>query len=174
MIFTNNKKMKNLLAVLLVTFSLNGFTQQKPLEWHTEVDQAVNLSIKTGKPLFLFFTGSDWCGWCKRLQKEVFFKSEFTVWALKNVILLELDFNRSFQNKIKKAQTGKATLTKNENSIIEVSQLFQVRGYPTIWFATPQVQEGKVMLGRLGSQGYVAGGPKAWIAGAEKIINSKE
>ena len=74
MIFTNNKKMKNLLAVLLVTFSLNGFTQQKPLEWHTEVDQAVNLSIKTGKPLFLFFTGSDWCGWCKRLLKEVFFK----------------------------------------------------------------------------------------------------
>ena len=40
----------------------------------------------------LFFTGSDWCGWCIRLQKEVFFKPEFKKWANKNVVLVELDF----------------------------------------------------------------------------------
>ena len=58
-------------------FSSSGFAQQKPLEWHTDVNKAINISLQNGKPLFFFFTGSDWCGWCKRLQKEVFFKPEF-------------------------------------------------------------------------------------------------
>ena len=33
----------------------------------------------------LFFTGSDWCGWCMRLQREVFLTPEFTKWAKDNV-----------------------------------------------------------------------------------------
>ena len=102
MAFTKNKKlkhkknnsMKNLLVVLLVAFSLNGFAQQKELVWHTDVDKAINLSVQSGKPLFFFFTGSDWCGWCIKLQKEVFFLPEFKKWATKNVILVELDFPR--------------------------------------------------------------------------------
>ncbi len=69
--------MKNLLVVLLVALSLNGFAQQKGLEWHTDVNKAIELSVKTEKPLFMFFTGSDWCGWCIKLQKEVFFLPEF-------------------------------------------------------------------------------------------------
>jgi protein disulfide-isomerase len=86
--------MKRLLVVLLVAFTFNGFSQQKPLEWHTDVNKAIKISVETEKPLFFFFTGSDWCGWCKRLQKEVFFKPEFAIWANKNVVLVELDFPR--------------------------------------------------------------------------------
>ena len=55
--------MKHLLAVVLIAFSLNGFAQQKPLEWHTDVNKAINISFESGKPLLFFFTGSDWCGW---------------------------------------------------------------------------------------------------------------
>ena len=84
--------MKKILAVVLIAFSLNGFAQQKELVWHTDVNKAINISVKSGKPLFFFFTGSDWCSWCKRLQREVFFKPEFTTWANKNVVLVELDF----------------------------------------------------------------------------------
>ena len=84
MVFTNlkNKKtMKHLLAVVLIVFSLNGFAQQKELVWHTDVNKAINISVQTGKPLFFFFTGSDWCGWCKKLVREVFVKPEFKKWA---------------------------------------------------------------------------------------------
>ena len=63
--------MKNIIVVLLVALSINGFAQQKEIEWHTDVNKAVNISVETGKPLFFFFTGSDWCGWCKKLVKEV-------------------------------------------------------------------------------------------------------
>ncbi len=157
--------MKRLLVVLLVAFTFNGFAQQKPLEWHTDVTKAINISVQSGKPLFFFFTGSDWCGWCKRLQREVFFKSEFGVWANKNVVLVELDFPR---------RTKLSAELQKQNR--ELGQMFGVRGYPTIWFVTPVIKGKQVDLleKRLGSQGYVAGGPKAWITGADKIIKPKK
>ncbi len=158
----NKKQMKKLLVILLVAFSLNGFAQQKPLEWHTDVNKAINLSVQTEKPLFFFFTGSDWCGWCKRLQREVFFKPEFKTWANKNVVLVELDFPK---------RTKLSAELQKQNR--ELANMFGVRGYPTIWFVTPEIKDGKVNFNKLGSQGYVAGGPTAWIAGANKIIKLK-
>ncbi len=151
--------MNKLLLVVLVALSLNGFAQQKELEWHTDVNKAIKISTEKGKPLFFFFTGSDWCGWCKRLVKEVFIKPEFAAWATKNVVLVELDFPR-------RTKLPEATQKQNR----ELGQMFGVRGYPSIWFVTPEVTAGKVNFNKLGSQGYVAGGPKAWIAGANKIL----
>jgi thioredoxin-related protein len=158
----NKKQMKNLLAVLLIAFSLNGFAQQKELVWHTDANKAINLSVQSGKPLFFFFTGSDWCGWCIKLQKEVFFLPEFKEWATKNVILVELDFPR---------RTPISDDLKKQNR--ELASMFGVRGYPTGWFVTPTIVDGKVNFNKLGSQGYVAGGPKGWIAGANKILKTK-
>ena len=120
--------------------------------------------MKQGSHFSFFFTGSDWCGWCKRLQKEVFFKSEFAIWANKNVVLVELDFPRrtKLSDELQKQNRG-------------LQQMFGVRGYPTIWFVTPEIQEdNKINFAKLGSQGYVAGGPPAWIAGANRIINPKK
>jgi len=151
--------MKNLLAILLIASSLNGYAQQKEIEWHTNVEKAIELSIETEKPLLFFFTGSDWCGWCKRLQKEVFFKAEFKKWARKSVILVELDFP--------KRKPISEELRKQNRTLVN---MFGVRGYPTIWFVIPEETEGKVNFNKLGSQGYVAGGPKAWISGANKIL----
>ena len=169
MAFTNqNKKqiknntMKKILVVLLVALSINGFAQQKEIEWHTDVNKAVNISVETGKPLFFFFTGSDWCGWCKKLVKEVFVKQEFKAWAEQNAILVELDFPR---------RTPISDDLKKQNR--ELGQMFGVRGYPTGWLVTPTIEDGKVNFNKLGSQGYVAGGPKAWIAGANKILKNK-
>jgi len=154
--------MKHLLAVLLIALSLNGFAQQKELVWHTDINKAINISAQNNKPLFFFFTGSDWCGWCKRLVKEVFIKPEFAAWATKNVVLVELDFPR---------RSPISEDLKKQNR--ELAQMFGVRGYPTVWFVTPKTESGKVNFNKIGSQGYVAGGPKAWIAGANKILKNK-
>jgi thioredoxin-related protein len=152
--------MKQLIFCLAIVLSLNGFTQQQKIEWHTDVNNAVNISVQTGKPLFFFFTGSDWCGWCKKLVKEVFVKEEFKSWATKNVILVELDFPR---------RTPISNDLKKQNK--ELGQMFGVRGYPTVWLVTPTISDGKVNFNKLGSQGYVAGGPKSWISAANKILN---
>ena len=155
--------MKKIYSIIFVTFlTLTSFAQQKELTWYTDVNQAINLSVESGKPLFFFFTGSDWCGWCKRLVAEVFKKEEFNNWATKNVILVEIDFPR---------RTPISEDLKKQNR--ELGQLFGVRGYPTGWFVIPQLENEKVNFNKLGSQGYVAGGPKAWIASASRILKNK-
>ena len=151
--------MKKLLLICLLVVASTTIQAQEGQTWLTDMNQAVAVSTKEQKPLFLFFTGSDWCGWCIRLQKEVFKTPEFTTWAKENVVLVELDFPR------RSSQT--AEIKKQNN---DLQQIFGVRGYPTVWFAKPTVKDGKTNLEQLGSTGYVAGGPSTWIAAANQII----
>jgi len=155
--------MKNLtLSLFFISFLSLSFSQEK-LVWHEDLKEAITISQKENKPLMLFFTGSDWCGWCIRLQKEVFFKPEFTKWAAENVVLVELDFPR------KKAQSKEL---RAQNT--QLQQQFQVRGYPTIWFVkADKNSSGQVNLSQLGSTGYVKGGPAAWIATANQQLAGK-
>ena len=154
--------MKHLLTVVLIAFSLNGFAQQNELDWHTDVNKAINISVQTGKPLFFFFTGSDWCGWCIKLQKAVFNKPEFATWANKNVVLVELDFPK---------RTPIAENLRKQNR--ELAQIFGVRGYPTVWFVTPQKENEKINFKKLGSQGASPLNVNGWISGANQIIKDK-
>ena len=150
--------MKKIILALLFIGSMS-INAQENLVWHTDMKKAIEVSKKENKPMFLFFTGSDWCGWCIRLQKEVFRTPEFTEWS-KKVVLVDLDFPRA------KAQ-DEAIKMQNQ----QLAQVFGVRGYPTVWFAKEGVTaDGKTNLEQLGSTGYVAGGPAAWLAGAEQII----
>jgi thioredoxin-related protein len=148
------------LTLFLVLGSLT--IQAQELSWQTDMNKAVELSKKSHKPLLLFFTGSDWCGWCMRLQKEVMKTPEFTKWANDNVILVELDFPR---------RTPQAPEIQKQN--MELQQTFAVQGYPTVWFVNASKIDGKINLQKLGSTGYVAGGPTVWLAGADKILGKK-
>ena len=163
--------MKKILLVFIVALSLNGFAQQKELVWHTDVNKAINISNQSGKPLFLFFTGSDWCGPCKRLTSSVFKQPEFSKWATKNLVLVELDFNIATRKKIQAARAGQATLSKKEQEMIELQQTLNVRGYPTGWFVKAEKVNGKINLTQIDKLGYVNGGANAWINLASQIIN---
>ena len=155
--------MKKFILLLFVSFSLNSFSQQSSLDWHTDMNKAIEISVKTQKPMLLFFTGSDWCGWCKRLVKEVYDRPEFAKWAKNNVVLVEIDFPR-------RSKLSEETQKQNR----ELQQMFGVRGYPTIWFVKPETKnQASVNLSQLGSTGYVAGGPSKWIESAEKILSKK-
>lgn len=149
--------------VLIVLFVLGSFAvQAQELNWQTDVNKAIAMSNKTKKPMLLFFTGSDWCGWCIRLQNEVFKKPEFAKWAKENVILVELDYPR---------RAPQSDQVKKQNA--ELQQAFGIQGYPTIWFANATVKDGKPNFKGLGSTGYVAGGPAAWLAVANGIVKTK-
>ena len=69
---------KNILTLFLITISTIVYAQtETTLSWETKLNTAVNKSVAENKSMMLFFTGSDWCGWCMRLQREVFFKHFF-------------------------------------------------------------------------------------------------
>ena len=148
---------KFIFTAILVVSAITS--QAQDVIWHTDVAKATQISQKQSKPLMLFFTGSDWCGWCKRLQAEVFMTDAFKEWAISNVILVELDFPRTFQ-------LPQDVMVQNSN----LAQMFGIRGYPTVWFVNSVIKENQISFDRLGSTGYVAGGPQAWIANANAII----
>ena len=152
------KKIIITLVFILGTISL----QAQELYWENNVNKAIEVSKKTKKPMLLFFTGSDWCGWCIRLQKEVLRTPEFAAWAQKNVVLVELDYPRS------KPQTNEI---KQQNG--QLQQIFGIQGYPTVHFATVTESKGKINFQSLGNTGYVAGGPSAWLAVADGILKKK-
>ncbi len=127
------------------------------LKWHTNFAEAMALSNSNNKPIFAFFTGSDWCGWCKKLQREVFYKEAFKTWANENVILLELDFPR--RTKLD------PTLAQQNASL---AQALKIRGYPTVWLlnAEQNAETKNINLNTLGALGY----PSGAVKGKEEVL----
>jgi len=113
--------------------------------WMVSLEKAYQESEKTGKPIMANFTGSDWCGWCKRLSAAVFVKPEFKQWADDNVVLLELDFPR-------RKQIPQDIRQQNYS----LQQQFGVRGYPTIWVFNidKNKDSGQYEIEPLGKTGY--------------------
>lgn len=155
------KKAKKAVATE-TTKELVADEQYKPLVWHTDMNKAVALSNSSKKPMLLFFTGSDWCGWCIRLQNEVLKTPEFATWAKKNVVLVELDYPR---------RTPQTPEIQKQNA--ELQQGFQIQGFPTIYFVNAENKDGKVNFVPIDKTGYVAGGPAAWLAVADGILAKK-
>jgi protein disulfide-isomerase len=152
--------------LFLITFFLTGVfsMQSQELKWYTDVREAITESNKVHKPMLMFFTGSDWCGWCVRLQNEVLKTPEFTKWAAENVVLVELDYPR---------RTAQTPELKYQNS--ELQQAFGIQGFPTVYFTSAEAnKDGKVNFKGLGQTGYVSGGPAAWLAVANGIVNPKK
>lgn len=133
--------------------------------WLVNVEEAYELSSKTNKPILANFTGSDWCGWCKKLKAEVFSQPEFKEWAADNVILLELDFPR--RSKLPDAQA-------QQNQSLQ--QAFRVTGFPTIWVfdLVRPADSNQFEIHAYGKTGYVRGGESAFIRDVNRMISRKE
>lgn len=135
------------LAALTLTQSVEAQTTYAAENegWLVSLDEAYAQSKKTGKPIMANFTGSDWCGWCKKLTASVFVHDEFKKWAKENVILLELDFPRRKQlpDDVREQNAG-------------LQQAFGVRGYPTIWVFDLDKEAGtnQYQIEALGKTGY--------------------
>jgi protein disulfide-isomerase len=153
--------MKNTFFLLfIVLFSANLSAQKEQLTWYTDLNEASKISAKTNKPLMLFFTGSDWCGWCVRLQKEVFLTDDFKKWAADNVILVDVDFPKD--------KSKQSIELQNQNNLL--ARQYEVRGYPTVWFVAAAGSAGNYQYSKLGQSGYMAGGPSVWTSNANGFL----
>ncbi len=114
--------------------------------WHHDYEAAKKLAKAEGKPIFINFTGSDWCGWCIRLEKEVFSKEEFQDYAKDNLVLVEIDFPE------KKKQSEEV---KEQNKALD--KKFEIEGYPTLFLLD---SDGKKLSEDVG---YREGGPVAYV-----------
>jgi len=135
--------------------AVNGAAKAMPAvgagEWTTDYAAALSKARATNKTVFLFFTGSDWCGWCKRLDKEVLSTADFKTYARANLILVKLDFPR---NSPLPAQLQ----ARNQ----KLAQQYGIEGFPTIVVLN---SAGK----NVGTLGYMEGGPTAFLKELKKL-----
>jgi thioredoxin-related protein len=91
--------MKFLLTILISSL----FATNSPV-WFTDFGKAKTEAITENKYILVNFSGSDWCGPCIRLHKEIFESESFTNFAKNNLVLVNADFPRLRKNQLSKEQ----------------------------------------------------------------------
>ena len=140
-----------LFAVALSLLFTSFARAEEQSDWLHDYNKAQEQAKANHKLLLLNFTGSDWCGWCILLDREVFSKPQFKEYASKNLVLVEVDFP-----KMKRMPES----TRMQN--VRLAQRYQIQGFPTIVVLNG---EGQVV----GELGYMQGGADAFIAVLEKL-----
>ena len=134
-----------LLVALLVSWGLL-LPARAAEQWETNYNAALEQAAKQNKMVLLDFTGSDWCGWCIKLQKDTFSKPEFQKFAAESLVLVELDFPR-----------GKEQSEDLKKQNEQLAEKFGIQGFPTLVLLNPQGKEAARNVG------YLQGGPEAFI-----------
>ena len=116
------------LAVAGVSFSAYSISPSAPVKsdgfrWTENIDEAFETAAREKKPVFINFTGSDWCYWCILADKNIFRTKEWADFSGK-VVCLKVDFPREGAPDVMTMQKRR-----------EFAQKFAVRGYPTFVLA---------------------------------------
>jgi thioredoxin-related protein len=104
---------------------LGTFTMAAGDAWMVDYDAALEEAKQEGKDLLVDFSGSDWCGWCIKLDKEVFSHEAFQAEATNTFVLVMLDFPRKPENK---AKISEALQKRNGELKTELG----IRGFPSV------------------------------------------
>jgi protein disulfide-isomerase len=121
--------------------------------WMHDFEAAKAKAAKESKPIFINFTGTDWCGWCIKLEKEVFSQKAFQDYAKEHLVLVEVDFPK------KKEQTAEI---KEQNK--KLDKEYGVEGYPTLYLLDAT---GKKLTEDIG---YREGGPEKYVEHLKSLL----
>ena len=130
--------------MLIAAFALFAATST-PTGFTDDLDAAFKDAAKSGKCVYACFSGSDWCGWCVKLEREVFSKPEFLKAVTNDYVLVFVDTprDRSLLSDRAKAENPKLVAK------------YGIQGFPT---AVVFDSTGK----EIARTGYRRGGPEAY------------
>lgn len=133
-------------VVSTIFFSFAACLHAQEGGWIQDFTKAKAQAKAEQKHLLIDFTGSDWCGWCIKLDQEVFAHAPFQTGAPKDFVLVKLDYPRD------ESLVTAEIRAQNE----KLQQEYEIRGYPTILLTDAE--------GRPYAQtGYQAGGPEKYM-----------
>jgi protein disulfide-isomerase len=150
------KKFSLFFVILMqsITCLCSEESRKAAIGWLTSYEQAVNQSRTLSKPIILFFTGSDWCSWCHKLEDEVLNTPDFAEQTADKFIFVKLDFPMH--------TTLDSALTAQNQSL---QQKFDVRSFPALVLLDDEEHQ-------IGLTGYRPGGGKQYAAHLFKMVNS--
>ena len=120
--------------------------------WETDFEKAKAKAKAEGKHLLIDFSGSDWCSWCVKLDKEVFSKPAFKTYAEENLVLLLVDWPQRAPNSKEVQAVSKPIMEK-----------FGIKSFPTVIILDP---DGNAVA----KTGYKDGGPEVYVAHIKQLI----
>ena len=91
--------MKLIIIAVVVLLSTTSYAQ-----WHTNLKESLSIAEKNEQLVLLNFSGSDWCGPCIRLRKEILDNPAFEQMAEASLVLVNADFPRNKKNQLDKMQ----------------------------------------------------------------------
>jgi thiol:disulfide interchange protein len=145
------KKLLIVASLALVAMYNHAVAADSGAKWLDDYFAAKAEAKAKGLPILADFTGSDWCGWCKKLDAEVFSQPAFIQYST-NFVLFVADFpkNKKQSDKLKEQNSG-------------LSELFSVSGFPTVLLLDAN---GKV----LAQTGYQPGGAEAYVKHLKELL----
>lgn len=141
--------------VATVAFGAPAVSRSVTKGWIEDFEAAKRQAAQEGKFILMDFSGSDWCGWCKRMDKEVFSQSKFVKEASKRYVLVMIDSPRDKEILSKLAQ--------GQNDGLRAK--YGVRGFPSVVIVD---SAGEVVKRH---SGYRKGGPKGYLEYLEELMN---
>lgn len=117
--------------------------EEEKIHWLTNIEEAKKQALAENKQLLLFFTGSDWCGFCIRLEEAVLSTPEFREKLEQNYVPVVLDF----PNKKELPED-----VKEQNK--EMKELLKVSGFPTVFIVSPELLPHGRMVGFGGAKSF--------------------
>ena len=98
------------------------FSAAADITWTENYNGGLEQAAAAKKPVFLLFTGSDWCPTCMELEKNILSSREFQDYAAAKLISIKVDFPRKRPQMPIQSQINE-----------ELSQKFAVEGFPTMF-----------------------------------------
>lgn len=146
------------MMLVALVFSLCAFAASAGGDaggWLTDFEQAKRTAAETKLPILADFSGSDWCGWCIKLEKDVFSQAAFKAYAASNLVLLSVDYPR------KKEQPAEL---KKQNDALNTA--YAIHGaFPTVLLLDATGKE-------LARTGYREGGAKAYVKHLQELLKA--
>lgn len=147
-----NKLMMFMSAVLAGAFVVQAKTST-PEGWIDDYDLALKRAAEENKYIVADFSGSDWCGWCKKLDREVFDTEVFRKGAADKYVLLMIDSPSD-----KKLLSEKAA--KQNPGLVDK---YGIRGFPTVLILDAKGE-------KVAKLGYQKGGPEKYLKLLESSV----
>lgn len=114
--------------------------------WHTSYDAAMAEAERSGRPLLVLFTGSDWCPHCRTLEKNVLETATFRDWAEGRMVLLMIDLPRQGISEAVRVERSKVCIK------------YGIRSFPAVLLLGP---DGSRLAEKRGYEGQTAA---SWVA----------
>ena len=152
-----------IISALITLIMISACVAENPKEnkeegkiaWFTNLEKAQEVAQERNIPIFIHFTGSDWCGWCWKLEEEVYSKPIFQEYVAENMVMVTIDFPKKIEQSDEVKAYNRALSTR-----------FRIRGFPTVQLLNPDGTQ-------IAQTGYQKGGAEKYIEHLKELMIKK-